>query len=70
VLDYFGRLPTVILLSLIAILASRSVGLKLQEHFTTLGDPGDLRIVRIERKRTKGIFGKPVTLHRISTTSS
>jgi hypothetical protein len=69
-LDYFSRLPTVILLALVAILASRSVGLKLQEHFTTLGDPGDLQIVRVERRQTKGIFGRPVTLHRISTVSS
>jgi hypothetical protein len=61
------RLPTVILLTMLGIFFSEPLGLQLQEHFTTLGDPGDLQIVNIERKQG-GAFGNMI-LHRITTTS-
>lgn len=68
--DYLSRLPSVILMAILAIIFARPLGLKLQEHFTTLGDPGDLRVVNIERKETTGPFGGKVTLHRITTEQS
>ena len=63
------RLPTVILLTMLGIFFSEPLGLQLQEHFTTLGDPGDLQIVSIER-RQGGPLGGNMILHRITTTSS
>ena len=68
--DYMARLPTVVLLTIGAILVSQPLGLKLQEHFTTLGDPGDLQILDVRRESVTGITGRPITLHRVSTTSS
>lgn len=68
--QYFTRLSTVISMSIVAILLSRPVGLQLQEHFTTLGDPGDLEIVSIERRESAGPMGGTMILHRITTRSS
>jgi hypothetical protein len=68
--DYAQRLPTITLLTIGAIILSQPLGLKLQEHFTTLGDPGDLRVLTIERQTTTGIMGRPMTLHRVNTMSS
>ncbi|MEP7287434.1 MAG: DUF6391 domain-containing protein [Chloroflexota bacterium] len=68
--DYVGRLPTVMLLTIGAIILSQPLGLSLQEHFTTLGDPGNLRVLDIERDTTTGIMGGTITLHRVNTTSS
>jgi hypothetical protein len=68
--DYLLRLPTVILLSMGAIVLSQPIGLDLQRHFTTLGDPGDLRILDIKRDETRGPLGGKMTVHRISTESS
>ena len=68
--DYMSRLPTITLLTIGAIILSQPHGLKLQEHFTTLGDPGDLRVLSIKRETTSGIMGRPIVLHRVSTISS
>lgn len=68
--DYFSRLPTVVMMSVLAIIASRRVGLELQEHFTTLGDPGDLKVIQIERKDSRGPLGGKMILHRVTTESS
>jgi hypothetical protein len=68
--DYMSRLPTITLLTIGAIILSQPLGLKLQEHFTTLGDPGDLRVLNVKRETTTGIMGRPIVLHRVSTMSS
>ncbi len=68
--DYMARLPTVVLLTIGAILVSQPLGLKLQEHFTTLGDPGDLQILSVRRESMTSITGRSITLHRVDTTSS
>jgi Domain of unknown function (DUF6391) len=68
--DYMARLPTVVLLTIGAIIVSQPLGLQLQEHFTTLGDPGDLEILDVRREQMNGLMGHPVVLHRINTTSS
>lgn len=69
-LQYIGRLPSVILLSIVAIIFSRPLGLQLQEHFTTLGEVGDLQILSITRSERRGPKGGTITLHRIQTRSS
>ncbi|HVO43969.1 MAG TPA: DUF6391 domain-containing protein [Aggregatilineales bacterium] len=66
-LDYVNRFSTVMLLMMGAVILSRPVGLQLQEHFTTLGEPGDLEIVGVQRRETTGPFGNPLVVHRIST---
>ncbi len=68
--DYIARLPTVMLLTIGAIVLAQPVGLQLQEHFTTLGDPGDLEITDIQREQTTNFLGRPLTLHRINTVQS
>lgn len=68
--DYAARFPTVMLLTIGAVILAQPLGLRLQQHFTTLGDPGDLRIVDIRREESKGILGRPMTLHRVSTIST
>jgi hypothetical protein len=68
--DYMARLPFVTLLAIGAIVVSQPLGLKLQEHFTTLGDPGDLEILNVEHQTVTGLNGQPITLHRVNTTST
>jgi hypothetical protein len=68
--EYASRLPTVMLLTIGAIIVSQPLGLRLQEHFTTLGDPGDLQILNITKDTARGLLGRPMTLHRVNTTSS
>lgn len=67
--DLMNRLPLVILLSIIALIASQPVGLSVQEHITTLGDPGDLEIVEVVRHNVKmPLFGgSNLTVHRVRT---
>lgn len=69
VAGYLSRLPAVMVLAMGAMVISEPVGLQIQEHFTTLGDPGDLRVIAVERKGTTGLGGS-MAIHRISTTSS
>ena len=65
--DYMSRFSMVMLLMMGAVILSRPIGLQLQEHFTTLGEPGDLEIVGIERHESTGPMGNPLILHRVST---
>ena len=58
------------LLTIGAIWFSHPVGLKLQEHFTTLGDPGDLEVLGVKRESLKGLKGNPLIVYRVHTTSS
>ena len=68
--DYAARLPTIVLLTIGAIVLAQPVGLQLQEHFTTLGDPGDLRVVNVHREDGVGLLGRPVRTHRVNTAQS
>ncbi len=68
--DYMTRLPTVMLLTIGAIVLSQPIGLQLQEHFTTLGDPGDLEIVDIQQEQSTNLLGRPMMLHRVNTVQS
>ncbi len=68
--NYIARLPTITLLTIGAIILSQPVGLQLQEHFTTLGDPGDLQVLDIHRETATGLLGRPIILHRVNTSST
>ena len=45
--ERWERIPLVILTATVALLFSQPLGMWLQEHLTTSGDPGDLEIVRV-----------------------
>ena len=68
--DYLSRMPTIMLLTIGAIILAQPIGLQLQEHFTTLGDPGDLRILSVQHEETTGLLGGKITMHRVNTMSS
>jgi hypothetical protein len=60
--DNLDRLPLAILLATLALIVSQPLGLKLQEHVTTSGAMGLLRVVDIIPR----LQGK-VTAHRVLT---
>jgi len=59
------RIPLLVLALMMAGLLGQPLGAKIQQHVTTLGDPGDLEIVSIK----EGGRGQ-VTYHRVETRSS
>lgn len=68
--DSFNRLPLVIVLMMAVVLYSQPLGLALQKHFTTDGDPADLEVLGISRGELKLPFGAGrITLHRVETHS-
>jgi hypothetical protein len=46
--DKLDRLPIVIGMATLALIAGQPLGMKLQERFTTSGYPGDLEVVDIQ----------------------
>jgi hypothetical protein len=68
--DSFNRLPYVMLLMMGAVLYSQPLGMNLQKYFTTEGDPGDMEVLSVKRSEMRLPFGDPVTVHRVSTTST
>lgn len=68
---YWQRLPLVMVLVILSLFTSQPLGLSLQRHITTDGDPADLEIVRITRREVRTPFtAKPVVTHRVTTRSS
>ena len=68
--DYIERLPIVMMMSIGALIVAQPLGLSLQAHITTLGDPGDLEITGVRRLDMRMPFtGRGVTVHRVSTTA-
>lgn len=65
--DYLNRLPIVMILSLMAILFGQPLGMRMQEHFTTSGEPGDLEITQITRRESVGLGGNKTISHRVET---
>jgi hypothetical protein len=66
--DYAGRLPLVMALVMAAGFVSQPLSLKLQEHITTDGNPGNLEIVDITRSELRLPFGdRALILHRVNT---
>ena len=67
--DRLSRLPTIVLLSTFSLILSQPLGLALQQHFTTLGDPGQLEIVSINRYEFPiPLAGQRLTVHFVRTT--
>jgi hypothetical protein len=63
------RLPLVITAMMVAILYGPLLGMRLQKHFTTEGNPGDLTVAEVTRREFKLPFniGPTVVIHRVET---
>lgn len=62
------RFPIVMIFMMIAALYSTPIGMTVQEHITTDGNPGDMEIVRIKRGEMRLPFrSKPIVVHNIMT---
>ena len=69
--DAWNRLPTVLLLVMVALIFSQPLGLSLQSYITTDGDPADLEVISIRRSTMQTpLSSNPLTVHRVTTTSS
>jgi len=69
-LERLSRLPTIVLLSTMSLLVSQPLGLALQQHFTTLGDPGGLEIVDVSRFEFPiPLANQRMTVHFVRTRS-
>ncbi len=69
--DRLSRLPTIVLMSTLALILAQPLGLALQQHFTTLGDPGDTEIVDISRSEFPiPLAGQRMTVHFVHTRSN
>lgn len=69
--DAWNRLPTVMILIMLALIFGQPLGLSLQKHLTTDGDPADLEIVSITRSQMQTpLSSSPITVHRVVTKSS
>lgn len=67
--DRLSRLPTIVLLSTFSLILSQPLGLALQQHFTTLGEPGQLEVVAINRYEFPiPLAGQRLTVHFVRTT--
>ena len=60
--DRLERLPLAVVFATLAVLLSRPLGLMLQEHLTTSGNPGNLELVGIRTLERGGIL-----THRLVT---
>jgi hypothetical protein len=61
----FNRLPLVVMGLMMAIIVGQPLGARIQREVTTLGNPGDLEILSVERRDTFGM-----TAHRVTTRST
>lgn len=69
--DWWNRMPAVMTMIIGSIIVGQPLGMTLQKHFTTDGDPADLEIVEIKRSQFRLLPGSaPVTMHRVVTRSS
>jgi len=69
--DIWNRLPTVLVLVMIALIVGQPIGMSLQRYITTDGDPADLEILRITRSEVHTpLSSTPLTVHRVVTHSS
>lgn len=69
--DAFSRLPFMMVLMMLAVLVAEPLGLALQKHFTTEGDPGDLEVLDITSRNARmPLTMQPITLYTIRTHST
>jgi hypothetical protein len=62
--EWLERLPLAILLSTLALIISRPLGMRIQEKVTTTGDPGNLEVVEIRQSHRGNLV-----MHRVETRS-
>ncbi len=68
---YWDRLPSVLVLVMLALIGGQPLGLSLQRHITTDGDPSDLAIISIVRREVRTpLRAEPIITHRVTTRSS
>jgi Domain of unknown function (DUF6391) len=60
--DKLGRLPLAASMATLVLIISRPLGLSIQEHITTSGDPGSLEVVEIIKSQRGGM-----TFYRVTT---
>jgi hypothetical protein len=60
--DKLGRLPLAASMATLVLVLSQPLGLSIQEHITTSGDPGSLEVVEIIKSQRGGMI-----VHRITT---
>lgn len=63
----WDRLPLVMLGVMATLVYSPPLGMALQRHFTTHGNPGDLEIVSIRRRTVALPAGGSMIVHRVKT---
>src|SRR5690606_14653550 len=62
------RFPVIMLAMMASAIYATPIGMVVQEHITTEGDPGDMQLVRVKRGEMKIPFrSKPVVVHNIMT---
>ncbi|MEL6310351.1 MAG: DUF6391 domain-containing protein, partial [Chloroflexota bacterium] len=62
------RFPFVMVFMMLASLYATPVGMVVQEHITTDGNPGDMQIVRVKKGEMRLPFrSKPIVVHTITT---
>jgi hypothetical protein len=67
----FSRLPYLMLLMMLTVLVAEPLGLALQRHFTTDGNPADLEVLEITQRRARlPLTFQPINLYTIRTRSS
>jgi hypothetical protein len=54
-------------LMMLALMVAQPLGMSLQKHFTTEGEPGDLEVVTVERSERKLPFLETMTVHTVKT---
>jgi len=60
--DRLLRLPTAILVAVLALLIAQPLGMSIQQRVTTLADPGLIEIRAVHRQRSR-----PLPIHRVTT---
>lgn len=64
-----NRLPLVMAGTIFALIFSPPLGMNLQRHITTYGDPGDLELVSIRRSEVRlPLSRSKMTIHHVRTT--
>jgi hypothetical protein len=61
-----NRISWTMTMMVFALIFAQPLGMKLQRHFTTEGDPGDLEIVRVTRRRSWWPFAN-LPVHYVET---
>ena len=65
------RFPTMMVIMMAVLLFSKPLGMSLQRHITTEGDPGDLRLLSVKRETLRLPFtGGQLIIHRVLTQQS